>query len=468
MSFLIEIPDRLPPRKLESNSMGKKIIPSLLNLLAALICLSIALAAPLPVVAAEVPVFRTINDNGLVLLVKPNDSKDIVAITVLLRISVFDQTDQKVGIRTLLAHLLHKKICSELSPSGIRVTELMGVVSSMETTPDYMVLSFVTTPRHYKKMLELITKGLSDCSFTDAMFKKEKGLFLEEMKGGKGGFSQIYDIFLQNFYRYHPYRSSEEVNIKGLESVDKSRLESFAREKLSSDRIIIAVAGNVTNEEVKNLVAKNFSSITPKKSSKVEVQWEPQSTEKEIFLSSLSQMSWLLMGFPAPAYGSPDYPAMKVMNTILAEGLNSRLWNEVREKRGLAYQLGSFFPELDGPSHLLIYVITEPQYVILARRLILSEIEKIKSMGVSSRELQDAKIKISGTYLLSRESSKGQALDMASSEIIGGQYSLDVNMQKRVEEVTSNDVKRVITHYFVDPTLLVVRPPGHFYIDWFR
>jgi zinc protease len=457
-------------RKRVKTTMEKEIEYPRFGLLAGALCIIIAiiLCASLPARAAEIPLFRTTLDNGMVLLVKPNDSKDIVAITVLLKIGVFDQTDQKVGIRTLLAHLLLKKICSELSPSGIRTTELMGVISSIDTTPDYMVLSFITTPRHYKKMMELIAKGLSDTSFDDAMFKKEKGLYLTAMKEGRGGFSQIYDIFLQNFYRYHPYRSSEEINVKGLESVDKSKLEEFARAKLSSDRIVVALAGNVTNNEVRPLVEKSFSSLSAKKSSKVEVQWEPQSTEKEIFLSSLSQMSWLLMGFPAPAYGSPDYPAMKVMNTILAEGLNSRLWNEVREKRGLAYQLGSFFPELDGPSHLLIYVITEPQYVILARRLILSEIEKIKNVGVTDKELQDAKIKISGTYLLARESSKGQSLDMAAAEIIGGQYSLDVNMQKKVEEVTSKDVKKVITHYFVDPTLLVVRPPGHFYIDWFR
>jgi len=450
-----------------NHSLRRSAPASSVMVLALLMTLSCI--APPSVDAAEPPVIRSVLDNGVVLLAKPNERKDIVAISVVLKLSVFDETDQKVGIRTMLADLIMERINSEKASSGIRLTELMGVMSGTETTPDYVIFNFITTTRHYKKVLELLSKSLTSPSFDEALFKKEKKAFTEALKGGKGGFSAIYEIFLQVFYKYHPYKSSEEINTKGLDKLEKNKLEEFMKAKLSADRIVIGIAGNFNYSETKALVEKYFGGVgNPPKSSRVEVQWEPKATEKEVFLSSLSQMAYLIIGLPAPSYSSPDYPAMKVLCTLLGEGLNSRLWVQLREKRGLAYELGSFYPDLEGPSHMLIYVVSQPQNVIQSRRLIMSELEKLKTTNVLDRELSDAKAKINGSYLLARESCKGQASHMAISEVIGGKYSLDMTMQKRLEDVNAADIKRVVNTYFGEATLLVVRPPGAFYIDWFR
>jgi len=421
----------------------------------------------LPASAAEPPIIRTVLNNGITLLTRTHERSDVIAISLILKISVFDEEERKVGFRALAADMILENICSEKSPDGIRTTELMGVMSSVETTPDYIIFNFVTTPRHYRKVFELIGMGI-DTSIDETLYQKERALFAERTRESRGAFSTIYGIFLQNFYRYHPYKLSEDIHVKGLESTPREKVEEFLKAKISSNRVVIAVAGNVNAGEIQSLIDRNFSHLTPRKNTRIEVQWEPHSVEKEIFLSSLSQMSYLILGFPAPCYGSPDFPAMKVLTTILGEGLNSRLWVELREKRGLAYQLGSFYPELEGPSHILIYVVTQPQNVILSRRLIIAEIEKIKARGVSAKEVADAKEKISGNYLLARESTKGQASNMAISEVIGGQYSLDLTMQKKVNDVTEEGIQKAINTYFHEPTLLVVRPPGAFYIDWFK
>ncbi len=442
----------------------------LMTTVMALILISVlSLILPSTAGAAESPIFRSALDNGVVLLTKANESKDVVAISIVLKLSVFDETDQKVGIRTMLSDLIMERIYDERAPSGIRLTELMGVMSGTETTPDYVIFNFITTTRHYKKVLELLSKSITTTSFDEALFKREKKVFTEAVKEGKGGFSAIYEIFLQIFYKYHPYKASEDVNVKGLEKLEKTKLEEFMKSKLSADRIVIGIAGNVNYQETKTLVDKYFGALEiPRKSSRVEVQWEPKATEKEVFLSSLSQMAYLIIGLPAPSYSSPDYPAMKVLCALLGEGLNSRLWVELREKRGLAYELGSFYPDLEGPGHMMIYVISQPQNVIQSRRIIISELEKLKTGYVLDRELTDAKAKINGSYLLARESCKGQASHMAISEVIGGKYSLDSTMQKRLEDVSSADIRRVVNTYFEETTMLVVRPPGAFYIDWFR
>ena len=435
----------------------------------ALACFVITmLFVSMPCFGIEAPVFKKKLPNGLLVLQQPSDRSDIVCVCLVLKLSVFDEREQKVGIRALLGDLLLEKICSRTSQKGIRLIEMMGVMSNAETTPDYMSLSFITTPSDYKKIIEMVAADLQECSFDEALYKREKDAYRERIEGGKSGFSSIYDIFLQNFYRYHPYKLSEEANYKGLQSVKKEDLEKFLRNYLSSDRVVIAVTGNVDPLEVTKFVEQSFSKLSPKTSSRVEVQWEPRATQKEVFLSSLSQMAYLLMGFPAPSYGSPDFPAMKVLQTLLGEGLNSRLWIQLREKRGLAYSLGSFYPELEGPSHVLIYVVAQPQNIILVRRIINKELKNIQVNGVSSGELEDAKAKIYGSLLLERESVKGCAMNMVSAEVIGGKYGLDVTLERNIEEVNSEDIRRVITRYFEEPTLLVVRPPGHFYIDWFE
>ena len=198
----------------------------------------------------------------------------------------------------------------------------------------------------------------------------------------------------------------------------------------------------------------------------MEVQWEPQASEKEVYLYSQSELAWVLLGYQAPSLQSSDYAPMQVIYGALGAGLSSRLWTQLRENRGLAYEVGARYPELLGPSHLLCHVITKPSSVGIARRRMLAEIDKLKKDGMSELELAETKEKLLGMYLLERESMSGRALHLGMAELSGAGYESDARKLQELQRVTVADVKRVANEYLREPTLIMARPGGRFYFDW--
>ena len=119
------------------------------------------------------------------------------------------------------------------------------------------------------------------------------------------------------------------------------------------------------------------------------------------------------------------------------------------------------YPELEGPSHMIDYTITTPDHVNEVQSRIFKEIERIKTTPVSQEELDGAKRRLIGQYLLERETSKGRALNLAVQELLGSGYHADLLTVDRLKKVTREDVLRVARIYLTDYTLLVARPRGY-------
>jgi zinc protease len=229
---------------------------------------------------------------------------------------------------------------------------------------------------------------------------------------------------------------------------------------------VVSVAGKVERSSIEAKIKSELGELQPQKDTTVEIQWEPKAAEKEIVLSAGSRLAWVFLGFPAPGKKSSDYAAMRMLQGLLGEGLSSRLWTELREKRGLAYELGSVYPDLEGPSHMLAYIITRPNEVGESRRRILDEVEKVKREGVPVLELEETRRKLIGNYLLERETNRGKAFHLALAELLGMGYESDLAFIKQIQAVTPQDVQRVARTYLDNATLVVARPGGRFYLDF--
>jgi predicted Zn-dependent peptidase len=179
---------------------------------------------------------------------------------------------------------------------------------------------------------------------------------------------------------------------------------------------------------------------------------------KSVEAAKRSNLTWLILGYPAPPIASPDYPSMKLLNAILGGGMSSRLFSELRDKRGLAYSTGSFYPSRAEDSHLVTYIIALPENAEAARQGIVNILQEIKERGVPQEELERAKSYVIGNYLIEHERAERRAWYLGWYETLGVGYQKDAEYPELIRAVTSEDIKRVAQKYLQYYVLSVLGP----------
>ncbi|MEW6277239.1 MAG: pitrilysin family protein [Candidatus Eremiobacterota bacterium] len=423
-------------------------------------------AATVPGVRAAraTPVGRAVLNNGMVVLVTESPGEDIVAVEVLIRVGLAEENAPLSGVTGLIQDVLQNRIARDAS--GQDELEMTGSLLTCTAEPDYARISLVTTSRDFPHLLDKIATALKKRDFSEAEVKDSRDKILNALRGDRGAFTQLYEIFKQNFYRYHPYKNNEDGTEASVSRLDAATVRKFYQEYYVPNRMVVCVSGRVSRTEVLTQARKDFSSMKSLDRHQLEIPWEPKASEKEIFLSANSSIAWVFLGYPAPSVGSRDYVAMKLIWALMGDGLSSRLFTEIREKRGLAYELGAVYPVLSGPSHMLTYTITKPEQVGRARHQIFVEIDRLKEHGVGEAELSASRRKLIGNYYLDRETNTGRAFNLALAEVVGVGYEFDVNFVREVQSVTPAEIQQVARRYLDNYTLVVARPGGRFYFDF--
>lgn len=413
--------------------------------------------------ARATPVGRHVLTNGLRVLVNESPQEDIVALELLIQVGAMEESTPMEGIGQVLQELITRRV-SEAPDGSDRIEDC---AAQFRVTPemDYLRLSLVSTSEDHPALLEAVAQALNQRPVTEAELEEVRKILIRNIDSSQGALGQLYEIFRQSFYRYHPYKRTGRVAEGTVERLKPKALQDFLDQYLVANRMVLSISGRVDRTAAVELVKKHFSVLPQREIKKFEVNWEAKSVEKEVFLTGGGQVGWLFVGFPAPPAPSRDYVTMRVIHSILGEGLSSRLFTEIREKRSLCYELGSMYPVLKGPSHFLTYTVTKPEQVWPARKQLLVEIEKLKKEGVSPQELEENKRKIVGSYWQERETNQGRAFQAALNELLGLGYEFDSQYMRMLDSVTTADVKEIARRYLDNATLIVARPRGIFYWD---
>jgi zinc protease len=404
------------------------------------------------------PVRREVLRNGLRVLVNEAPQEDMVALEVLIQVGAMEETTPVEGVSQIIQELITQRVSN--GPNGADRIEDSAAQFSVTPEMDYVRVSLVSTRQDFPALLTAVGDALKKRPVTAAEFEDVRAKLQRNLDQPQGALGQLYDIFRQTFYRYHPYRRSARVTQFILDRLKPKQVEDFLDQNYVANRIVVSISGKVDRNEAVEWVKKDFGQLPQRQLDKVEVSWEPKSIEKEVYLSGGGDVGWLFVGYPAPAAPSRDYATMRIINSILGEGLSSRLFTEIREKRSLCYELGSMYPVLKGPSHFLTYTVTKPDQVWPARKQLLVEIERLKKEGITASELEEAKRKVIGGYLNERETNQGRAFQAALVEMLGLGYEFDSQFMRLLDSVTTADIQNVAKRYLDNATLIVARPRG--------
>ena len=325
---------------------------------------------------------------------------------------------------------------------------------------DYLRFRFVSLNEDFEYALSILSDVILNSTFEE--FEKEretlKGELLAELDSAR---TKVSDLFTKTIYKNHFYGASYTTI---LENIDRVTLESVKESYnyiLTNSKKTLAFAGDIDSDRVVELLNKYLDRIPDSKNIVSEIcPPNPVKQEKAELVKEDAQQAQIIQGWLVPTIGSDDYFKIMLLNTILgASGLSSRLFMELREKKGLAYTVRTSYETHQKAAVLSIYIGTEPSNIETSISGFKEEIEKIKRIPVSEEELHNAKNNIIGKQQFITETNSQQANLMAYYSISGKPFDYQKEVVERLKSVTSAELLECANKYFTDNFVIAVLRP---------
>ena len=325
---------------------------------------------------------------------------------------------------------------------------------------DYLKLKFVCLNEDFDKALEIFEDIIKNSTFED--FDKEKNKLIGEIQAQLDSpRAKVVDNFYRNLYPNHHYGYTNTVILENLPNVTREHVLRGYNTFINNSKKVIAFVGDLDFEDVKEKLDQRFgdlpASITELPALKVPVLNETKTVEIN---KPDANQAHIIQGWLVDTASQQDYPVLALMNIILgASGLSSRLFLELRDKKGLAYVVRSSYDVARLRANFSIYIATEPKNIEVSLNGFKEEIEKLKKELVSVEELENAKNNLIGKWAFSQEDNNQQAATLAHYAITGLGFDFNEQAKQKIKSVTPDQIKECANKYFNDKYVVSIIKP---------
>lgn len=390
-------------------------------------------------------------DNGATLLISPNDLNDIVAFSIYVKGGAF--LEKIPGTGDVMSSVMVKGTKKYSSLELAQILEENGIKISPSASADDFSIDVLTTKAQLPKTFELLDEVVNNATFDEYEIEKTKNTMLNSIiKSRDVPMNVALEEYKSLIYENSVYSNGPKIFEKTIPKIQRDDILEYYNTIFNPNNIVISVNGNVGTADIANQLSDIFSKKDNTRfdynnyASKIYPITEPKMAIKKI---QDLKTAWLIMGWQAAGLqNQKDYVTLQVIDSILGSGMSSRLFRNVRDQEGLAYQLGSSYSPKILKGAFTLYIGTNPKTLDLAREKMLAEVTKIKTGFVSDKELQEAKDKIIGNYILSQETNLEKASTVGWFETSGRGFNFKDKYEKLINSVTASDIVEVANRYF--------------------
>ena len=387
------------------------------------------------------------------LCLKQNKNTPRVALTLNMSIS---KPEKVCGVYSLMNRLLLKGTKKYSSEELSTILDENAIDFTCEMKLDYLRFRFVSLNEDFEKSLMILKDIIMNSTFEE--FEKEKvklrGELTAELDSAK---VKVSDLFTKTIYKNHYYGNSYTKILESLDKISFEDVKNSYLEILNNSTKTIALVGDIDTK----LVEKYLSDIPASVETLSKIE-EPKALKQEYteIIKKDANQAQIIQGWIVPTIDSEEYPVIMLMNVILgASGLSSRLFLELREKKGLAYTVRSSYETHKKSAVFSIYIGTEPSNIKISIDGFKEEIEKIKTTLVSETELHNAVNNLIGKQQFVTETNSQQANMMAYYSIMGKPFDYQDEIVKKLYNVTPQQILDCANKYFTDDYILSVIKP---------
>jgi len=343
------------------------------------------------------------------------------------------------GVAHFIEHLLFKGTAQRSALDIAREIDSVGVVLNAFTCREYLCFYAKVLSDALPKAVDLLTDIFLHSSFDASEIEKERKVILQEIRMIKDSpDNYIHELFCQSFWKSHPLGMSIVGTEESVAGMTRDALLETRHERFRADDIIICAAGNVRHEDLISLLTRQFTEVPA--GSHVCTDTPPCYEKRLGILEKDLEQVHLCLGTRALPQDSPLRYAGYILNTILGGSISSRLFQEVREKQGLAYSVYSYVLSHSDTGTMVVYAGTKPEKLLDVIDIVLNELRTLKTEAVSTSEINFAKEHLKGNLLLSLENNDNRMTKLAKNEIYFGRQVPIREVLDGLQRVSSEDV----------------------------
>jgi predicted Zn-dependent peptidase len=357
------------------------------------------------------------------------------------------------GISHFIEHMVFKGTERRSAEDIAREIDTLGGQMDAFTAKEMVCFNAKVMDEHLPRAFEVLADLALAPVFREPDVEKERNVILEEINMEEDNPDYlVHEIFSQNFWLDHAIGRPILGTRASLAGIGREQLVEFFRRWYTPNQMLITAAGHLEHERLVGLVAEKFGRLAPYRDGREDPVPRPHARISTRTKRELEQVH-LCAGVPMHPLPHPQRFAVSVLNSILGAGMSSRLFQNVREKEGLAYAIFSDVSAYRDTGCLSVYAGTAPETARQTLRLILAELARLKREPVPLEDLRRAQEHLKGNLMLSLESTGARMSKLAREEIYFGRSLTPDEILAAVDAVTADDVQAVAREFF-QPDLL--------------
>jgi predicted Zn-dependent peptidase len=364
------------------------------------------------------------------------------------------------GISHFIEHMFFKGTARRTAKQIAETIDAVGGQLNAFTTKEYTCFYAKVLDQHYKLGIDLLSDMVTQSLFAPEEMEKEKQVVLEEIKSYEDSPDDlIHDILIHSALKGHPLGWTILGSPETIQRIDQKAITDYLGQHYTPDNIVFAVAGNVQFDQIVAEIESRFSKLSGSK--KQALAAVPEMESDVILKHKEIEQVHLCLGTQGIGRQDPDKYVVFILDSILGGSVSSRLFQQLREERGLVYVTGSNHASYRDTGIFSVYAGTSLRNFEDVVSLIKKELNKFIQELVGEPELTRAKDQLRGNLLLSLESTCNRMSRIAKTELFGDQLLTPEESVARIEQVTSEAIQRVSRRFF-DENRIVLAAIGPF------
>ena len=401
---------------------------------------------------------KTVLDSGITVVTEAHRYQRSVAVGAFIGIGTRDEPLKHVGISHFVEHMVFKGTKRRSASEIARSIEAVGGDLNAFTTREYTCFHTTSLKDDLALDIDVLGDLVGNGVFTQKDFDLEKKVILQEVAMTEDTPEEyIYDMYFEKIYG----KSSLGWPILGtkqsLEGLRRTELAKFYKERYCGNNIIVAAAGALEHDDVVEYVEKSFRG--GKKSFKPQKRTKPRFVPVKEVIRKEGEQTHILVGFDGVSFTSPKRFTAFVLNAWLGGGMSSKLYQSIREKRGLAYTVYSNLTTFTDCGTLSIYAATDGKSVKGVMDAIHHDIKELKKKRLNGRALEIFKQQVRGGILLGADDMENRMSSLGVNEMTFGEYMAVDTIVEGIDKVTGSEV-RALAQELLSPEKMAVLVMG--------
>ena len=403
---------------------------------------------------------KSVLPNGIRVVTERMPHVRSVAVGIWVDTGSRNEPAERAGVSHLIEHLVFKGTQSRTAEEIARTMDSVGGQMDAFTAKEHTCFFVNVLDEHLPLAMDVISDLVLQPLFKDEDISKERGVVLEELKMDEDQPDHlVHEIFTQNFWKDHPLGKPILGTKETVKRLMRPAILDYYARCYEPRNMMVTAAGNLEHGRLVDLVAEAFGGLRPRDPEPIGPAPATNSTVILRNKKNLEQVH-LCMGVPSYPLSHERRYACYVLNTLLGGGMSSRLFQNIREREGLAYAVFSELSPCSDTGCLSVYAGTSLESAPRVVEFILKEFRDLKKNMVPAEELRRAKDHLKGSLMLSLESTTSRMSNLARQEMYFGRFFTLDEIIERIEEITVEDVLAVANEFF-HPQYIALTVLGH-------